>query len=79
MQVHELGPVVELGRVWNRDELLGADVHEIGLVVVDLIGDVMASLRREVVEGVPSFGQPGPASQPTGLFPVATSMVPSVS
>src|SRR6516162_3590198 len=64
--VVEVRRVVDLVGIRDRDQPLAADVHPIGLVVINPVGDVEATLLSEEVEGVPGLGEPG--AEPAGRF-----------
>src|SRR6266849_6163066 len=52
--------IVDLVGIGDRHEPLAADIHQIGLVVIDPIGDIETALFDQVVERVPGLGEPRP-------------------
>src|SRR5438876_293569 len=55
----DLRQIVDLPGVRDRAQALAPDVHQIGLVVVDPVGDVGGAGLDEVIERVPALLQAG--------------------
>ena len=51
--------VVDLPGIGDRADRPSADIHPVGLIVVDPVGDVVGAVVDQVVEGVPALLQPG--------------------
>src|SRR5262252_208366 len=63
VSILEMRRVVDFVRVRDRHQPIPADIHEIGLVVIDPVSDVKTAFCRKEIEGVPSLGETG--AEPT--------------